>query len=57
MLLVLAGLTMNISNTAVNALVQSIATASLRGQTVSLRMLAVRGGMRLGGLLTGVSIG
>lgn len=38
MLLVLAGLTMSISNTAANALVQSVATASLRGQTVSLCM-------------------
>jgi MFS family permease len=55
-LLVFAGLTMSVSNTAANTLVQSIAPVALRGQTVSLYMLAVRGGMSLGGLLTGVSI-
>jgi MFS family permease len=55
-LLVLAGLTMSVANTAANTLVQSIAPVTLRGQTVSLYMLAVRGGMSLGGLLTGVSI-
>ena len=55
-LLVLAGLTMSVSNTAANTLVQAIAPPSLRGQTVSLYMLAVRGGMSLGGLVTGMSI-
>ncbi len=35
---------------------QSISPATLRGQTVSLYMLAVRGGTSLGGLLTGASI-
>jgi MFS family permease len=55
-LLVLAGLAMSVSNTAANTLVQAIAPESLRGQTVSLYMLAVRGGTSLGGLLTGVSI-
>ena len=47
---------MSISNTAANTLVQAIAPEALRGQTVSLYMLAVRGGMSLGGLLTGLSI-
>jgi len=56
-LLVMAGLTMSVSNTAANTLVQAIAPPTLRGQTVSLYMLAVRGGMSLGGLLTGMSIG
>lgn len=37
-------------------MVQSIAPETLRGQTVSLYMLAVRGGSSLGGLLTGLSI-
>ena len=55
-LLVLAGVAMSISNTAANTLVQAIAPEALRGQTVSLYMLAVRGGMSLGGLLTGLSI-
>lgn len=55
-LLVLAGIAMSISNTAANTLVQAIAPEALRGQTVSLYMLAVRGGMSLGGLLTGLSI-
>ncbi len=47
---------MSVANTAANTLVQSIAPVTLRGQTVSLYMLAVRGGMSLGGLATGVSI-
>jgi MFS family permease len=55
-LLVMAGIAMSISNTAANTLVQSIAPDALRGQTVSLYMLAVRGGSSLGGLLTGLSI-
>ena len=59
-LLVMAGIALSISNTAANTLVQSAAPPTLRGQSVGLYMLAVRGGLSLGGdrvLLTGVSIG
>lgn len=56
-LLGLAGLVMTISNTSANTHLQSTAPPALRGQTVSLYMLAMRGGIALGGLLTGGAIG
>jgi len=55
-LLVLAGVAMTASNASANALVQSSAPARLRGQSVSLFMLAMRGGMALGSLVTGASV-
>jgi MFS family permease len=55
-LLVLAGVAMTASNASANALLQSSAPAHLRGQTVSLFMLAMRGGMALGSLWTGASV-
>ena len=55
-LLAVAGLSMSISNTSANTLVQSIAPAALRGQTVSLYMLAIRGGTSMGALVTGWSV-
>jgi predicted MFS family arabinose efflux permease len=55
-LLVLAGVAMSVSNISANSLLQATAPARLRGQTVSLFMLATRGGVSLGGLLTGVSV-
>jgi len=55
-LLVLAGLTMTVSNTSANSLLQSAAPARIRGQTVSLYMLVMRGGLSVGSLLTGVSV-
>ncbi|MGZ5083221.1 MAG: MFS transporter [Usitatibacter sp.] len=54
-LLVLGGLFMTVSNTSANSLLQSTAPARLRGQTVSLYMLAMRGGLSVGSLLTGIS--
>ncbi len=55
--LVLAGgLAMTMSNTAANTLIQATAAPELRGQTVSMFMLAIRGGMALGSIATGVSI-
>ncbi len=57
LLFVLAGYTMTMSNTSANTLIQTAATSSIRGQSVSLFMLVMRGGMALGGLLTGFSIG
>ena len=55
-LLMLAGLSMNASNTSANSLLQTSASPLLRGQTVSLYMLAMRGGLAVGSLLTGLSI-
>lgn len=54
--LVLGGIAMTASNASANALLQSNAPERIRGQTVSLFMLAMRGGMALGSLLTGVSV-
>jgi MFS family permease len=51
-----AGFAMTLSNTSANTLLQSASSSALRGQTVSLFMLVMRGGMALGGLLTGLSI-
>jgi MFS family permease len=55
-LLVGAGLTMTVANTAANTLLQSLASPQLMGQAVSLHLLAMRGGMALGSLLTGFSV-
>ncbi len=56
-LLVLAGASMTVSNTAANSILQTTAKPHLLGQTVSLYMLAMRGGMSLGSLLTGGLVG
>jgi len=55
-LLVVAGVAMSVTNTAANTLIQTAAPAPLRGQAVSLYMLAMRGGMALGSVLTGFSV-
>jgi predicted MFS family arabinose efflux permease len=55
-LLVLAGASMTISNTAANSLLQAAASPRLLGRTVSLYMLAMRGGLSPGALLTGISV-
>ena len=55
-LFVLAGAAMTLSNASANSMLQVSASPRLRGQTVSLFMLAMRGGMALGGLLTGLSV-
>jgi predicted MFS family arabinose efflux permease len=55
-LLVLAGAAMTVSNTAANSLVQTTARPHLLGQTVSLYMLALRGGISIGALLTGALV-
>ena len=53
----LAGFAMTASNASANALLQGSAPARIRGQTVSLFMLAMRGGVALGGLATGLVAG
>jgi predicted MFS family arabinose efflux permease len=55
-LFALAGFSMTMSNTSANTLLQSASSTSVRGQTVSMFMLAMRGGMALGALLTGVTV-
>jgi predicted MFS family arabinose efflux permease len=55
-LMVLAGLAMIVSNISANTLLQTTAPAQFRGQTVSLYMLAMRGGLSVGSLLTGISV-
>ena len=47
---------MTVSNTSANSLLQSTAPARIRGQTVSLYMLVMRGGISVGSLLTGMSV-
>jgi predicted MFS family arabinose efflux permease len=56
-LLVLAGAFMTASNTAANWLLQSTSSPTMLGQTVALYMLAMRGGISLGALLTGATVG
>jgi predicted MFS family arabinose efflux permease len=56
LLFVAAGLVMTASNTSANAFLQSTAPAVLQGQTISLFMLAMRGGMSMGSLLTGAMV-
>ena len=55
-LLVLSGAAMTVSNTAANTLLQATAGPRLLGRTVSLYMLAMRGGISIGALLTGVTV-
>jgi MFS family permease len=55
-LLALAGFFMSVSNTSANALLQADATPQLRGQTISLYMLAMRGGISIGSFMTGLSV-
>jgi predicted MFS family arabinose efflux permease len=56
-LLAVAGGATAVSNTAANSLLQSTADPKLLGQTVSLYMLALRGGISLGALFTGAMVG
>jgi MFS family permease len=55
-LLVLAGVSMSMGNTSANAFLQAAVPPQLRGRAVSLYMLAMRGGLSIGSLLTGMSV-
>jgi MFS family permease len=55
-LLGLAGISMTVSNASANALLLAAAPTRIRGETVSLYMLAMRGGVALGGLVTGLLV-
>ena len=53
-ILMLAGFAMSVSNTSANSLLQSAAPPRLRGRTISLYMLAMRGGLSIGSLTAGI---
>jgi predicted MFS family arabinose efflux permease len=55
-LLLLAGVAMAITNISANSLLQATTLPKLRGQTISLYMLALRGGLSIGSLATGASV-
>ena len=55
-LLMLAGAAITVGNIAANALLQATTAPGRLGRTVSLYMLAVRGGMSVGALLTGATV-
>jgi hypothetical protein len=54
LLLVGSGFLLTVANTSANTFLQSQATDQNRGQTASLFMLAMRGGLSLGNLATGM---
>ena len=54
MLMAIAGFSMIFTNISVNTLLQIKAPELLKGQTISLFMLASRGGLALGGFFTGI---
>lgn len=56
-LLATAGATMTICHASANVVLQATALPHALGQTVSLYLLAMRGGMSLGALATGVTVG
>jgi MFS family permease len=56
-LMLLGGAAMAVSNVGANSLLQATTNPRLLGQTASLYMLAMRGGLSLGSLLTGLSVG
>lgn len=55
-LLVLCGAAMTASNTSANSILQFTAHDRVRGRTASLYMLAMRGGLSVGNLVTGITI-
>jgi MFS family permease len=55
-LFVLAGISMTASNASANAVLLGVAPERIRGEAVSLYMLAMRGGVAAGSLLTGLSV-
>jgi MFS family permease len=54
--LALAGIAMSVTNTSTNTLLQTAAPGHLRGRTVSVYMLAMRGGLAIGSLLSGLLV-
>ncbi len=56
LLFTLAGVAMTAGNVSANACLQVVAPEALRGRSVSLYMIAMRGGLSLGALATGASV-
>ncbi len=56
LLLVFIGICTSVLNISANTLIQSNVASDMRGQAVSLYMLALRGGLAMGSLITGISI-
>ncbi len=56
-LFVLAGVCMTASNTSANAFLLGAAPMRIQGQTISVYMLAMRGGVSIGSLVTGLTVG
>jgi len=56
LLLICSGFLLTVANTSANTYLQSQANDQSRGQTASLYMLAMRGGLSLGNLMTGLAI-
>ena len=56
-LMVCGGAAMTVSNTSANSVLQVSSSPKLIGQTASLFMLAMQGGISLGSLLTGLTVG
>jgi MFS family permease len=52
----LAGAAMTMSNTLANAIIQQTVSDSLRGQAISMYMLALRGGVAIGAVVTGAMV-
>lgn len=55
-LLIFGGVAMSVSNISANTILQVNTPSLFRGQAVSLYMLAMRGGLSIGSLLTGLSV-
>ncbi len=55
-LLMMGGIATSITNISANTLIQASTHEHFRGQAVSLYMLALRGGLSIGSLLTGISV-
>lgn len=55
-LLIFGGVAMSVSNISANTIIQVNTPPQFRGQAVSLFMLAMRGGLSIGSLLTGLSV-
>jgi len=55
-LFVLGGMAMTAGNVSANAFLQTAAPAHTRGRSISLYMLAMRGGLAMGSLITGASV-
>ena len=57
LLLGAGGIAMSASNISANTTLQTAAPRAMLGQTVSMFMLAIRGGLAVGSLVTGVTVG